>query len=222
MSMIGNVTDSQKTSSSMSDQLKGTQLSQEGFLKLLLTQLRLQSPTSPFDSSTMMQQISQLTGLSSAQELEKTVKSLGENMGTSQVLEASQLVGKSVQVQNENMPLLEREGLKGAVVVPNGVDTVEVTIRDQNDTIVKKMTLGASGEGVLDFSWDGMNANNQMMAPGNYKISASAVMAGQNTAIPVAGTYKVNSVALDRSGNSVIVNADGLGGVNMKDIIKIM
>ncbi len=220
--MIGNVAESSKTSASMADQLKGTQLSQEGFLKLLLAQLRLQSPTSPFDSSTMMQQISQLTGLSSAQELEKTVKSLGENMGTSQILEASRLVGKEVQIPSEKCPLVEREGLKGAVVVPKEVDTVEVTIRDANEKVIKKMTLAAPSDGVLDFSWDGMDSANQKMAPGFYKVSANAVVSGQNTALPVAGTFKITSVALDRSGKGVILNVDGLGGVNIKDIIKIM
>lgn len=222
MSMIGNVEAGSQTTSSMADKLKGTQLSQEGFLKLLLAQLRLQSPTSPFDSSTMMQQISQLTGLSSAQELEKTVKSLGENMESSQILEASRLVGQSVQIPSQSCPLVEKDGLKGAVIVPKGVDTVEITIRDANDKIVKNITMGAPSDGVLDFSWDGMDTTNQMMAPGYYKVSASAVMSGQNTALPVAGTFKVNSVALDRGGKGVILNVDGLGGVNLKDVIKIM
>lgn len=223
MSTIGSVAESGKTSGSMASQLQGTQLSQEGFLKLLLAQLKLQSPTSPFDSSTMMQQISQLTGLSSAEELAKTVKGLGENMGTSQILEASRLVGQSVQIPSETCPLVEREGLKGSVIVPKGVDTVEITIRDTNDKIVKKITMGAPGDGVLDFTWDGMDsATNQVSAPGYYKISANAVMEGQNTALPVAGTFKVNSVALDKGGKGVILNVDGLGGVNIKDIIKIM
>jgi flagellar basal-body rod modification protein FlgD len=222
MTRIGNATDADKTSGTMASQLSGTQLSQEGFLKLLLAQLRMQSPTSPFDSSTMMQQISQLTGLSSSQSLEKSVKSLGENMGVSQILEASRLVGQQVQIPSEKAQLIDREGLKGAVIVPPGVDSIEVTIRDMNDKVVKTMTLGAPSDGVLDFSWDGLNASNQPMAAGYYKISANAVVSGQNTALPVAGNFKVNSVALDRNGNGVILNVDGLGGVSMKDIIKIL
>ena len=222
MSITGNITTENPVATSMSDQLRGTQLSQEGFIKLLLAQLRLQNPTSPFDSNTMMQQISQLTGLSSAQELEKTIKSFGESIGTSQILEASKLVGQTVQIPSDTCQLVEREGLKGAVIVPKGVDTIEISIRDANDKIVKQITMGAPSDGVLDFSWDGMDAGNQMMAPGYYKITASAVMGGQNTALPVAGNFKVNSVASDRAGKGVILNVDGLGGVNIKDIIKIM
>lgn len=219
--MIGNVPVN-TSSVGMTEQLKGSQMTQEGFMKLLLAQLRLQSPTSPFDSSTMMQQISQLTALSSTQSLEKTVENLSENMGSSQILEAARLVGGHVQVASETCPLVKDEGLKGSVVAPKGVDKVEVTIRDSHDKIVKTLNLDVLSDGVIDFSWDGMDSTGQQMAAGYYKISANTTLDGKNITLPTAGTFKVNSVALDRTGKGVILNVDGLGGVNMKDIIKIM
>ncbi|MFI4918038.1 MAG: FlgD immunoglobulin-like domain containing protein [Legionellales bacterium] len=219
--MISNIAES-TGSASIADQLKGSQLTQDGFMKLLLAQLRLQSPTSPFDSSTMMQQISQLTALSSTQALEKTVKGLSDSMGTSQILEASRLVGQHVQIPSETCPLVTGEGLKGAVVVPKGVDKIEVTVRDSHDNIVKTMSLNPLSDGVLDFSWNGMDAANNPLAAGYYKVSASTSLDGKNVALPVAGTFKVNSVAMDRNGKGVILNVDGLGGVSMQDIIKIM
>lgn len=222
MVSLSQIAENVNPSMSMADQLKGSQLDQEGFMKLLLAQLRLQSPTSPFDSSTMMQQISQLTSLSSTQELEKTVKSLNANMGASQVLEASRLVGKQVQVPSEMCSLIQGEGLKGSIVVPRGVDAIEVTIRDSHDRVVKTMNLNASADGLLDFEWSGLDTVNNPMPSGYYKVSASGVINGEATSLPVAGSFKVNSVAQDRSGKGVILNLDGLGGVNMNDLIKIM
>lgn len=222
MSLIGNISDTAKASGTMSDQLQGTQLSQEGFLKLLLAQLKMQSPTNPFDSSTMMQQISQLTGLSAAEELAKTVKGLGENMGTSQILDASRLVGQHVQIPSQIIPLTEEEGLKGAIVVPKGINSVDISIRDMNDKILKTLTLSPQSDGVMDFAWDGLDSANQKMAPGYYKITAEASLNGKNTSLAVAGNFKVNSVTQDRIGKGIILNVDGLGGVNMKDIIKIL
>lgn len=219
--MISNVPAS-TSSVGMTEQLKGSQMTQEDFMKLLLAQLRLQSPTSPFDSSAMMQQISQLTALSSTQSLEKTVENLSENMGSSQILEAARLVGEHVQVASETCPLVKDEGLKGAVVAPKGVDKVEVTIRDSHDKIVKTINLDVLSDGVIDFSWDGVDSTGQQMAAGYYKISANTTLDGKSITLPTAGTFKVNSVALDRTGKGVILNVDGLGGVNMKDIIKIM
>lgn len=220
--MINNVTDSARAPSTMAEQLKGSQLNQDGFMKLLLAQLRLQSPTSPFDSSTMMQQISQLTSLSSTQTLEKTVNKLSESMGTSQILEASRLVGQHVQIPSETCPLVSGEGLKAAVVVPKGVDKIEVSIRDIHDKLIKTIQLDAPSDGVLDFSWDGLDDANNSMPAGFYKVSANAALNGKNTLLPIAGTFKVNSVALDKGDKGVILNVDGLGGVSMKDIIKIL
>lgn len=201
---------------------KSNQLSQDDFIKILLTQMRLQTPQNPFDSNAMMQQMSQLTNLSATKEMEKAVATLNTNLGANQVLAASQLVGKKVQVANEVSPLSSTDGLKGSLVLPESADNMTVTIRDQSNKVVKSIVLGASEAGVVDFSWNGVDTDNKVCAPGYYKLSASATINGQNVAIPTAGTFNVNSVALDKNGNGVILNLDGIGGINMKDLIKIL
>jgi flagellar basal-body rod modification protein FlgD len=216
-----NVSSLNAPSNNLNGPARGTQLSQDDFMKILLTQMRLQTPQNPFDSNTMMQQMSQLTTLSATKEMENAVKSLNTNLGESQVLSASQLVGKHVQVPNDISPLIAGEGLKGSVILPRDVENSTVTIKDQNGKVVKTIELGASSSGVVDFTWDGMDSENKPMTPGFYTISATTQIHGENVAIPTAGTFKVNSVALDKNGNGVILNLDGLGGVNMKDLIKI-
>jgi flagellar basal-body rod modification protein FlgD len=201
---------------------KGNQLSQDDFMKILLTQMKLQTPQNPFDSNTMMQQMSQLTNLSATKEMENAVKSLNTNLGASQILSASQVVGKKVQVVNELSSLVAGENLKGSVVLPKPVDHISVTIKDMNNRVVKTIELGASDSGVVDFSWDGLDASGNASAPGYYKMSASSVINGEAVALPTAGTFQVNSVALDRNGDGVILNLEGIGGVNMKDLIKIL
>ena len=201
---------------------KSNQLTQDDFIKLLLTQMRLQTPENPFDSNTMMQQMSQLTTLSATNEMQNTVKSLNANLGTSQVLEAAQLVGKKVQILSGVSPLTAGEGLKGSLVLPTDVESTTVTIKDSNDKVIKVIELGASSSGVLDFSWDGLDTDGKAMPPGIYKISGAASFNGESAPVPTTGTFNVNSVALDRNGKGVILNLDGVGGVKMDDVIKIL
>lgn len=201
---------------------KGTQLTQDDFIKLLLTQMKLQTPQNPFDSNTMMQQMSQLTTLSATHEMETAIKSLNTNLGASQVLAASQLVGKQVQVPNEISPLPAEGDLHGSLMLPRDVDTVTVTIKDMNDKVVKVIEMGSSSAGVLDFSWNGLDSENKASAPGFYKISASTVINGETLSIRTAGTFHVNSVALGRNGEGVILNLEGIGGVKMADLVKIL
>jgi flagellar hook assembly protein FlgD len=71
----------------------------------LVSQLKLQDPSNPFDSNTMMQQVSQLTNLSSTQELEKVIQSLNQNMSASQMIQAAQLIGKNVNTAKGNFKI---------------------------------------------------------------------------------------------------------------------
>jgi flagellar basal-body rod modification protein FlgD len=205
-------------------QVKGSkELSKDDFIRLFLTQLRVQSPLKPLQSSEMMQQMSQLTSLSATQELEKTIKNLNGNMGKSQVLQASQLIGKKVQLLNGLSPLSAAEGLGGSVVLPGDCRDVTVTIKDKSDKVVKTIKLGDNpASGLLDFSWNGMDEEGKALNPDFYKISAMATVNGQQTQLATTGTFKINSVGLDTKSDGVIINVDGIGGVKMEEIIKIL
>ena len=221
MTAITGVADKSQNIGDMVSKLRDNNLDQDSFMKLLLAQLKMQNPTNPFDSTTMMQQVSQLTNMASTQALEKSIRELTTNMGASQVLQASEIIGKNVQVISDRSPLTENQGLRGSVIIPEGVENVQVEIRDSQGQLVKTLPLSSFSDGVMDFTWDGLDESGQQRSPDFYKISASGTMNGEYVALSTAGTYQVQSVALDRQGKGVIVNVDGLGGVNMDDIIKI-
>ncbi|MDR3476560.1 MAG: flagellar hook assembly protein FlgD [Gammaproteobacteria bacterium] len=201
---------------------KKNELSKDDFMKLFLTQLRMQDPLKPTSNSEMMQQMAQFTSLSSAQELQKTIKGLNANMGKSQVLEASQLIGKNVQMPSKSAYLSGEKGLEGSVIMPAASNALSVTITDSNNQVVKTINLSAPSSGVVDFKWDGLDAEGNQLNPDYYHLSASAMINGESVAVPTAGTFRVNSVGLDQNNGGVILNLDGMGGVGMNDIIKIV
>ena len=201
---------------------KKNEIDQEGFMKLFLTQLKLQDPMKPTSNTEMMQQMAQMTSLSSSQELEKTINSLSSNLGSSQVLQASQLIGHSVQLPSKVAELSDTKGLNGSVIMPTASNNIVVSITDPNNQVVKTINLNAGSSGVVDFHWDGLDADGNKLNPNFYTISASAAIDGKQVAVPTAGTFSVNSVAMDQKDNSVILNLSGMGGVKMNDIIKIV
>ncbi len=83
-------TSSSKTSS-VSD--KWSSLGVDDFMKLMVTELQNQDPTSPTDTSQIMSQVSQISAIQSNQQLTKTMSSLQlqQNIST-----ASTLIGKEV------------------------------------------------------------------------------------------------------------------------------
>ncbi len=207
-------------------QVSGKALTQEDFMKLFLAQMKTQSPTKPFDSGEMMQQMSQLTSLSATSQLENTIKLLNSNMGRSQVLSATQLIGKRVAIASDKSPLGTNpdgtSSLDGSVVIPRSTTETTVEIRDSMNNLVKTLHLPASSAGIQDFHWDGKNEKNEMQQPGFYTISAKANIEGQSTDVYTAGIFKVNSVTMDPKTSSVILNVDGMGGMDMGNIIKIL
>ena len=199
-----------------------SELSEDGFMKMLLAQLQTQDPLKPFDASTMMQQISQLTNLSASQKMVDSVSELKSSNGVSQMLSAAQLVGKNVQLATDKIQMTDARKASAAVVVPPGADKIEVAICDMSGNKVRTLELSTADSGVLDFEWDGLDEKGNPVAEGFYSMEASANVQGQELQLATAASYTVQSVALDSKAGKVILNVDGLGGVSMDDVIKIL
>lgn len=197
-------------------------LDQQDFMKLFTAQLRAQNPSKPLDTAAMMQQMSQLASLSATEALEKSVKSLNENLNKSQIMGATQAIGKTVQIPSKVSPLVKGEGLNGSAIVPQPASAVTITIKDDNNNVVKTIEKPGSGAGVVDFEWDGKDDSGKELEPKFYHISATATIAGNPVEIPTAGNFKVKSVALNKTTGEIIFNVDGLGGVEMSHIVKIL
>jgi len=204
----------------------GKALTQEDFMNLFLAQMKTQSPLKPFDSGEMMQQMSQLNAFSATKELENTIKMMNANLGRSQVVSATQLIGKRVAIVSDKSPLETgadgKLGLDGSAIVPGNASDITIEIKDSSNKVVKTIKLPASSSGVVDFHWDGLDADGKPMPTDFYNISAKATIDGQSKDIYTAGFFKVNSVTMDRQTSTVILNVDGMGGMDMGDIIKIL
>lgn len=212
-------------------------LKPEDFVTLMLQQLKHQNPMNPTDSNSMLQQMSQISQMSASTDMQQTMRNMQQTMlgvsqsvnstlGNSQVLEATQLIGKNVVLESGVSPLVKdptsgASVMAGSVMVPAASSKVSVTVMDSSGNTVKTIDLGSAGQaGLMDFTWDGMDADGKVLPPDYYHISATANVDGSEVPARTAGSFKVNSVALDQSG--VILNVDGLGGKSMGDLIKIL
>lgn len=197
------------------------ELDQSDFLNLLTTQLTMQDPTKPYDSSSMLQQMANLTSLNSNQTLQKTVQSLQTSFGNTQLIQASMLVGREVQIESQT-GLLSSEGLKGSVSLPAAAQDVTVSIKDASGKIVKTMNLGSSNPGSIDFKWNGIGDDGTALPQGTYSISAIGNIQGQQTSLPTAASFKVESVNLPSSGKPLQLNIQNRGAIELTQILKVL
>jgi len=199
----------------------GTTMTQSDFLQLLTTQLQDQDPTQPMDDSQMASELAQFATLSTDQDIDSQVQSLNSNvtsgMQTSQVLSASNLVGKQVLVPSSSIDY-SGSAVNGGVNVSTAGDVV-VTITDSNGNAVNTIDLGNQSAGLAQFSWNGTDSNGNAVANGTYTISANS--GGSSTALTTYVAGSVTGVGYGGSSTGTYLQVAGVGGVPLSQVAQI-
>jgi flagellar basal-body rod modification protein FlgD len=172
----------------------GTALGKDAFLQLLVTQMKNQNPLDPQDNSEFVSQLAQFSSLESMQNLTSTVDSIATSYTSSQALQASSLVGRSVIVDTSTSVVDTTKGMTGSVVVPSSAANTTVKIYDASGNLVNTVDLGTQTAGTTSFSWDGTNSDGTVADSGTYTFTASGTIDGTNTAMTTYLPATVNSV----------------------------
>ncbi len=182
----------------------GNQFDQETFLKLLVAQLKYQNPLSPTDGTEFLTQTAQFTQLESLQKIEKLMTA---QAAASEVLEASSMVGRRVQI---GLPIGQRGQMSATTQVAFGgalpkdaqvgtkVDsTMSVLTRDGNKvplrTQLTKLGNGANGES----NWElrVYSSTTQISGPHTVTFDSNG---NRTTPDPVVTSQQLDEVASQR------------------------
>ena len=174
-------------------------LGKDDFLKLLLTELQHQDPTSPMDSDKILTQTSQLATLESSTKTNTALDNLATQLKESVSANATSVIGKMGSIGSDAIAL---SGGKSTyeVYFPTAIKTGTLTIADSKGATVKTVDLGAAAagkSGVLSFDWDGTDNSGTLQKDGAYQVTATYVDdagAGKTTAF---GVYPVESIRYD-------------------------
>lgn len=157
------------------------------FLKLLMTQLQNQDPTSPMDTN---QFTSQLVQYSSVEQQINTNSSLTKLIQLTQggeILQSSSLVGKPVSVTSDHIAL---QGGKGAVQFDTATSQpVSLGVYSDSGLKLRDATL-TSQPGHNTWSWDGRDTQGSVVPDGAYRVVATTQSGGATQALPftISGT----------------------------------
>ncbi|MBI6896187.1 flagellar hook assembly protein FlgD [Pseudomonas putida] len=192
-------------------------LGKDAFLKLLVTQMQHQNPLDPQDNGQFIAQLAQFSSLEGIQTLNSSVNSIISGMGSSQALQASSLVGRSVIVQNDKALFDPKESLNGQVVVPQNITEGKVTIKDKDGNVVKTIQLGEQKKGTADFIWDGTNDKGEKVEAGTYTFTATTTVDGKSQEMYTMLPAKVTSVSF-QNGGEMMLNLAGIGKLGISKV----
>lgn len=209
------------TGSSASSGVNG-QLGQSDFLKLMTTQLNNQDPTNPMDNSQFLAQIAQFASVSGIQDMQNSIKQLADSLVSNQTMQAASLVGHQVVAAGSNATLGSNGVLSGAIDLSQSTSDLMVGIYDASGQLVKKMDLGAQGQGMIPFSWDGINTDGTRSPNGIYQVKALANINGSAQAVSTYVASSVDSVMVDAATQQIELNTSGGETIKMSDVKQIM
>lgn len=205
---------------------KKTELNQEDFLTLMITQLKNQDPFKPMDPAQYVGQLAQFSSVSGLAEVNKNIATLTSSLRGNQVLDGAALIGRTVIAEgNQVYRYVPEEGeaipTQGAVEVPAGASSVQLVVRDSAGTLVKTQAID-SRAGLRGFSWDGSTDAGGTAPSGAYKIEVIAKVGDKNVSLNTSVAAQVSSVALDPATGALTLDTDTLGEIAMSDVERVL
>ncbi|MBM5460644.1 flagellar hook assembly protein FlgD [Pseudomonas sp. P66] len=193
-------------------------LGKDAFLQLLVTQMRNQNPLDPQDNSEFVAQLAQFSSLEGITSLNESVTAISGNYKSSQALQASSLVGRSVIVQTDKAVVDTTKSFNGSVVVPQSLSNATVTITDKDGKVVKTIDLGEQKAGNAAFVWDGTNDKGEKVDPGTYSFAAKTTIDGKQLDMYTLLPATVSSVTISQTGGEMMLNLAGLGSIALSKV----
>ncbi len=188
---------------------KSNELGQDDFLKLMMAQLQNQDPFKPMENGEFLGQMAQFSTVSGIEGMQSSLEKMTGSFGTNQTLQASQLIGQSVLVEDETAHLTADGAVEGRFELPSSSGSVKVDVMDISGRLVREIQLGEKSSGRHDFTWDGKDSLGEQLPPGKYTIDITATSGDSRIAVPALLSRKVDSVEFGNEGSVQLNTIDG-------------
>jgi flagellar basal-body rod modification protein FlgD len=178
------------------------------FLKLLMTQLQNQDPTSPLDTNQFTSELVQFSSVEQQIDTNTSLTQLIQLTQGSEVMQASAMTGKRVTVSSDHVPLQNGQGT--IQFTAPAAEPVDISIYNDNGAKLSDATLMAV-KGTNTWTWKGTNSAGTALPDGSYKVAVTGANADGTTSaltFSVVGTAtgvqsQSNSVQLQLGALSV-------------------
>lgn len=197
-----------------------SQLGEEEFLSLLMTQIQHQDPTNPMDSSQFMDQVTAMNTVKQLMSANDRLAQLNVGMASLNNESAVNLVGKEVVAQGNTFQHVEGQPDELVFNLEDSAAQVTVNVSDENGRIVDSFELNDLAAGTQSASWTGRSLDGGRAASGSYSYSLVATDADGE---PVATTTFVSGTVDElRFSNGIPVLLVGGQEVSLDAVLRVL
>jgi len=204
----------------VAEQDKGM-LTQADFFALLTKELSNQDPTKPVDNNEMISQMTAFSTTDGVQKLNDSFTDFASSMTSSQALQASSLVGRSVLVEDNVFGMSEGESVKGKIVTDTSASNVNIYVENIAGEIIQTVPVGNMTAGGSTFTWDGQTANGEAAPAGAYRFRIAGLVDGQASELQAMTYRKVDSVTLAGNSGNILLNLNGGSSMALADVVEV-
>jgi len=129
-------------------------LGKNQFMELMIAQMENQNPLEPQDNGEFISQLAEFSSLEEMQKLTGTVDSFATQFQSTQALQASAMVGRTVLVPGTESPLSSDGTISGIVELPESTGALKVSIFNVSGELVNTFNMGQQVAGSVPFVWD--------------------------------------------------------------------
>jgi flagellar basal-body rod modification protein FlgD len=186
-----------------------TELGQQDFLKLMITQFKNQDPFEPMDNGDFLGQLAQFSTVNGIESLNQGFAGLSESMQSDQILQAASLVGHKVLASTDIGFLEDRGEISGAVELDSSASNVQIEITNTAGELVQRIDLGEQQPGLARFTWDGRDASGDRASEGHYLVTTRVTRGALIESTETLLESEIESVSLGRFGQGLTLNLPG-------------
>jgi flagellar basal-body rod modification protein FlgD len=187
------------------------QVGKDGFLKMLVTQLKNQNPTDPMKGRDFASQLAQF---SSVEQLTSIGDQLESQKGGNQALTqsvnsgvATDLIGRTVKADSNQFAQSGGQEKTLGIDLSSPASEVTVTIRNGAGSPVRTRTLKNVEAGETEITWNGTDDEGNQVPDGNYSFDVEATSPqGDSVEANPFLTGNVDRVSFGKEGARLLVD----------------
>jgi flagellar basal-body rod modification protein FlgD len=200
------------------DVRRARELGQEEFMELMVAQLRNQDPLKPLESGEFLGQIAQFSTVAGIQELQTSFEQVSGALYSSQALQASSLVGRTVLVATDRAELTAERGLATTVMLDAPARELSLNVYAPSGRLVRTLRSGPHAGGPVTLVWNGRTDDGGTAAPGVYRVT---VTDPHGSSVQPLMPGRVASVTLGGPGGGISLNLGAMGAIRFEDVREI-
>ena len=162
------------------------------FLKLLMTQLQNQDPSSPLDTNQFTSELVQFSSVEQQINTNSSLTQLIQLTQAGEVMQGSSMTGKRVTVSSDHVPLQNGQGT--IQFTSPAAEPVDIAIYNDSGAKLSDSMLMAT-KGSNTWTWDGTTSSGTKVPDGSYKVAVTGANAdGTTSALTFSGVGTATGV----------------------------